>query len=236
MDRDLTVLAEAARSARSAREYEEALFEQLQRKLGFDVAFCVRGERIGPVAPGLEDAVRRSAEPRWDELRRPLAPMMQAALAGSSVIVDRDFFGARGLEAMPHYQVMMRPHRGRSSLISYLGDCAGLSAGIVLGRTTPRWLAREQRWFARALPLLSLCERVVQTLAPQSPAPPAMLTPRERDVLGYLQLGYTNREIACACGTSPRTVRNQLSAIFAKLGASTRAEAVALSLGHGASR
>jgi DNA-binding CsgD family transcriptional regulator len=46
----------------------------------------------------------------------------------------------------------------------------------------------------------------------------------------YLQLGYTNAEIALACGTSPATARNQLSSVFRKLGASTRAEAVALAL------
>jgi DNA-binding CsgD family transcriptional regulator len=62
------------------------------------------------------------------------------------------------------------------------------------------------------------------------------LTAREREVLSYLRLGYTNREIAAACGTSPRTVRNQLSTVFEKLGAATRAEAVAISLGHGPGR
>jgi DNA-binding NarL/FixJ family response regulator len=43
-------------------------------------------------------------------------------------------------------------------------------------------------------------------------------------------LGYTNREIALACGTSFRTVRNQLSAVYAKLGAANRTEALALGI------
>jgi DNA-binding CsgD family transcriptional regulator len=60
--------------------------------------------------------------------------------------------------------------------------------------------------------------------------PPAtQLSPRERELLAYLRLGYTNREIASACGTSFRTVRNQLGPLFAKLEVSTRAEAVARS-------
>jgi len=58
-----------------------------------------------------------------------------------------------------------------------------------------------------------------------------LLTPRERDVLEYLCLGYTNREIALACGSSPNTVRNQLVSIFAKLGVTTRSEAVGVALG-----
>ena len=51
------------------------------------------------------------------------------------------------------------------------------------------------------------------------------LTPREREVLGYLRLGYTNAQIACALGSAERTVRNQLSSVYEKLGVATRAEA-----------
>jgi DNA-binding CsgD family transcriptional regulator len=63
-----------------------------------------------------------------------------------------------------------------------------------------------------------------------APDPLASLTPREREVVKYLSRGYTNRDIALACGTAPRTVRNQLSSVFEKLGASTRAEVVAIAL------
>lgn len=52
----------------------------------------------------------------------------------------------------------------------------------------------------------------------------------EREVLGDLHLGYTNEQIARALGTAPRTVRNQLSRVYEKLGVSGRAEAVAASL------
>jgi DNA-binding CsgD family transcriptional regulator len=50
-------------------------------------------------------------------------------------------------------------------------------------------------------------------------------------LVGYLQLGLTNREIALACGTSPNTVRNQLAALFRKAEVSTRTELVAWVLG-----
>ncbi len=55
----------------------------------------------------------------------------------------------------------------------------------------------------------------------------AALSKREREVVGYLGLGYTNQEIALALGSAPRTVRNQLSRVYEKLGVSGRAEAVA---------
>ncbi len=52
------------------------------------------------------------------------------------------------------------------------------------------------------------------------------LTPRERDVLGYLIEGMTDREIADALFISPRTVQSHLSRLFAKLDVNTRTAAV----------
>jgi DNA-binding CsgD family transcriptional regulator len=59
------------------------------------------------------------------------------------------------------------------------------------------------------------------------------LTTREREVLEYLALGYTNAEIALACGNAKNTVKHQVASIFEKLGASTRAEAVRLAILEG---
>lgn len=52
------------------------------------------------------------------------------------------------------------------------------------------------------------------------------LTAREHDVLALLADGYRNREIAERLGISEHTVKFHLAAIFGKLGASTRTEAV----------
>jgi DNA-binding CsgD family transcriptional regulator len=230
MDSAIAELIDAARGAACIEAYERPLFEVLQREIGFDVAFCVRGGEPGPVSPGFQDEVRRATRGAWRGYERELWPMCERARAGQGVQVDLEFFGARRLERMAHYREVMRPHGGRSSLIGYLAGSAGqLIGGVMLGRTTTRVSDREQRKLQRMLPLLSLCERALQSSLP--PPSLARLTAREREVLDYLRLGYTNPEIARAFGTSPRTVRNQLSAIFAKLGASTRAEAVAISLG-----
>ncbi|MFJ6199274.1 response regulator [Micromonospora sp. NPDC092111] len=60
------------------------------------------------------------------------------------------------------------------------------------------------------------------------PPPFNQLTPRERDILRYLSAGETNARIARRFGLSEKTVRNQLSAVFAKLGVGDRVQAALL--------
>jgi DNA-binding CsgD family transcriptional regulator/tetratricopeptide (TPR) repeat protein len=58
-------------------------------------------------------------------------------------------------------------------------------------------------------------------------ADPAGLTPRERDVLRLVRAGRTNAEIATQLYISAKTVGHHVSAVLAKLGTATRAEAAA---------
>lgn len=52
------------------------------------------------------------------------------------------------------------------------------------------------------------------------------LTEREREVLELMAQGWGNPEIAARLFLAPKTVRNQVSAVLAKLHASTRGEAI----------
>ena len=54
----------------------------------------------------------------------------------------------------------------------------------------------------------------------------AELTAREREVLELLARGLANDEIAARLGITSKTVRNQVSALFDKLGVSSRAQAI----------
>ena len=59
------------------------------------------------------------------------------------------------------------------------------------------------------------------------------LTPREREVLEMLAEGLSNKEIAWRMKISEHTVKFHVASIFAKLGASTRTEAVMLGIRKG---
>jgi DNA-binding NarL/FixJ family response regulator len=54
------------------------------------------------------------------------------------------------------------------------------------------------------------------------------LTQRERDVLGLVCVGHTNRQIADQLFISPKTVGLHVSHILAKLSVTTRGEAAAV--------
>lgn len=76
----------------------------------------------------------------------------------------------------------------------------------------------------------NIAERLMQHLAsdpqPSTAKPFPDLTPREREVLDLLAQGLTNNAIAEELVISPKTVRNQVSIIFSKLGVANRAEAI----------
>jgi DNA-binding NarL/FixJ family response regulator len=69
--------------------------------------------------------------------------------------------------------------------------------------------------------------------SPLAAAPPANaflppLTDREKEVLWHVTRGATNAQIATRLGTSPRTVKNQVSAILSKARVDNRTELVYL--------
>ena len=63
------------------------------------------------------------------------------------------------------------------------------------------------------------------------PSPPAPeLTARQAEILKSVTLGLTNRDIALQLDICPTVVKEHLNAIFNKLGAANRAEAIAIAL------
>ncbi len=75
----------------------------------------------------------------------------------------------------------------------------------------------------------TLAQRIADFFAAGPPAPTEafpQLTAREREILGLLAAGRSNQQIAAALFLSPKTVRNNVSNVFAKLQVADRAEAI----------
>ena len=73
-----------------------------------------------------------------------------------------------------------------------------------------------------------ISQEVSHLLSKDPPIP--MLTDRQLGILHSITRGLTNKDIGKQFGLSEITVRNYLSTIFTKLGASNRSEAVAIAL------
>jgi DNA-binding NarL/FixJ family response regulator len=74
-----------------------------------------------------------------------------------------------------------------------------------------------------------LARRIADFFATGPPTPATafpQLTARERDILELLAAGRSNAQIASALFLSPKTVRNNVSNVFAKLHVADRAEAI----------
>ena len=82
------------------------------------------------------------------------------------------------------------------------------------------WGARDIAGAARMVGL------GMTVFAPESEQPPSLLTDREREVLEMIAVGATNREIADRLFLSPHTVKDHTSALYRKMKARNRAEAI----------
>jgi DNA-binding NarL/FixJ family response regulator len=80
--------------------------------------------------------------------------------------------------------------------------------------------------------LIARVRRLLPTAESVDP-PPTALTTREGEVLERLARGQSQAEIAAELGISSKTVANHLQNVLTKLGAHSRAEAVALAYRNG---
>ena len=116
-------------------------------------------------------------------------------------------------KASPSTRVLLISGAGRMS------PAAARAAGAS-GFISKDWDARE---VARAVRMVGSGMTVFE---PTSEQPAPMLSEREREVLDLIAAGSTNREIAEQLYLSPHTVKEHTSALYRKLQARNRAEAV----------
>lgn len=187
---------------------------------------------------GLEAIV--DADERFEIVRRPAA-LRRMPLRWPDE-VEADVILLEGGEAAPFARraqeqelpappvVVLADAPGRSEIVRLLH--AGVR-GVLLRDAPPHEITAALEAASEGLTVLS--PEILETLVPESagaaegeelfPAEP--LTARESEVLALLAVGASNKEIAARLHVSEHTAKFHVSTILSKLGAATRAEAVA---------
>jgi two-component system nitrate/nitrite response regulator NarL len=112
-----------------------------------------------------------------------------------------------------------------------IGFPAGAPAGVLAPDATAEQLDAALRAVFAGLVVRSAVAPEAKGFAPADDMP--LLTPREREILGLIGEGLSNKEMARRLGISVHTVKFHLEALFAKLDATSRAEAVTKGLRGG---
>jgi len=140
---------------------------------------------------------------------RPHVALVDLLLSGES---GAELTG-RLLGVSPDTRVLLMSGAGRIS------NQAARAAGA-FGFVPKEWSARDLAHAARMVGL------GMELFATEPAAPRDPLSPREREVLLMIAAGATNKEIAQRLFLSPHTVKDHSSALYRKLRARNRAEAI----------
>lgn len=185
-------------------------------------------EVVGEAATG-DEAVVRAVRLQPDVVVMDL--QMAAASDGATAT-------ARIVEQSPHVAVLVMTMTADEAAVGMVLR-AGARGYLVKGAPREE-VERALRTVAAGGLVIgaSMAGRAGALLGGERPADPlAALSPREREVLGLMADGLDNAAIAHRLSLSPKTVRNVVSSVFAKLQTSDRVQVVleARRLGLGSS-
>lgn len=221
--------------ARDRMHFQREVLDLFDQRLGYTGAFLVGFEAMAGLAlpavvtAGMVSGYEARLLAKSPRYQREIAPVKDHALKHDGVAVDTMVLGTAARRTR-YYQDLVRPAGGGHSLLCFLSLRGHPQGLLMLGRETSKPFSSQDLDRVRELrPALALA---LASFARSPLANPLALSVREREIASYLLLGYTNREIACALGSSPHTVRNQLAGLFRKADVCTRAELVGRLLGH----
>ncbi len=125
---------------------------------------------------------------------------------------------------MPEVKIVLFTTFPTSDLIAKAIDNG--AKGVVFKSAADTELVTAIRTVASGKPYIS--PSVAKLLASDPPIEP--LTPRQSEILESISRGLSNSDIAKELGITPTTVREYTIALFQKIGAANRSEAVAIAL------
>jgi DNA-binding NarL/FixJ family response regulator len=163
----------------------------------------------------------------------PLAFLRIAVNAGALplVLLESSALEAEGEALAMGARAALQSDIPASSLAAAL---AAVDAGLIVLEPSARALflsANRDRFSASPIRSNDKAASTAEVSAPLRKGRP--LTSREREILGLVASGTSNKGIARALSVSANTVKFHLAAVFDKLNAATRAEAVAEAIRRG---
>lgn len=243
LEQDLTLrLAAAGTEEKTLVDFRKRALELLRERVPFDrAAFHAFSPRV-PLETGvfvdLDVAMLARSVGQWDAFAVELGRMRDLANT-SRVAWDREAFPPGSPSRARFLELVGTPLRVRSMLIVHLTVRDAVRSVIALfGKNDDTFEAHHVAFLQRVAPTLALADALLQhdEAAPRAALPTKLvcedgrLTPRQREIVEHVAMGHTNAEIATAIGLSPNTLRNHLAAIFARVGASNRADLVRLAV------
>ena len=150
--------------------------------------------------------------------------LLSTRIEADVVLLDLELPGISGVEAIPRINarvLVLTAYATDEQIDAVLRAGAG---GYLLKGARVDEIERAIRAVARGETYLD--PRVASRVVALSHAP--RLSPREREVLKLVAAGRSNKEIGAELKVTERTVKFHVTAIFNKLGAENRAQAVAI--------
>ena len=181
----------------------------LKAILGFEKDFLV----VGEAANGIE-AVKKAKE-----------------LKPAVVIMDLMMPKLNGADATA--QIVASIPQARILILTTYGSADDISRALEAGATGALMKTASNDQLANAIRKVAAGGKVLSAEIAKSiklNPPVTDLTPRQLEILQSVTRGLTNEDIGQQFGITASGVKQHLSAIFAKLGAASRSEAVAIAL------
>ena len=159
------------------------------------------------------------------------AVKMADALRPNVVIMDLMMPGLSGVEAT---QAILKAHpQTKVIVLTTFGTSDGIAHAIEAGASGAFMKTADDADLIAGVRAVAAGEKVIsdeirQLLTEDPPVPE--LTVRQLEILDYVTRGFTNQDIARNLGIRESSIKEHLMGIFEKIGASNRAEAVAIAL------